>query len=150
MLELAGLRRLGQARSAVATGLHSAGIQSARRAPCRPSLVSQTRCISDVVSPPVALLQPPAKFPPCPCLFRALPSKPSSLSLLLLQLCLNSHACTIVNPAQPIRYLVYLDDLIATTHSALDNNSPRRVPHKPRRLLSNLVELRRAHCKVCA
>jgi hypothetical protein len=36
----------------------------------------QTRWTSDLVSPPVPFLQPPAKSPPCPRLFPVSPSKP--------------------------------------------------------------------------
>ena len=151
MLQWAGLRRLGLARSAVALGLHGAGVQSAWRSPCRPRLVSQTRWTSDLVSPPVALLQPPAKFPPCPCLFRVPPSKPPSLSRTASQLCLNSHTCTIVYfPAQHTRYLCTSTTIIASTHR-LYHTIMHHVAHthKPRRLLYNLAELRRALWAVC-
>ena len=127
------------------------GSQGIGRSPCRPRLVSQTRWTSDLVSPPVALLQPPAKFPPCPCLFRVPPSKPPSLSRTASQLCLNSHTCTIVYfPAQHTRYLCTSTTIIASTHR-LYHTIIHHVAHthKPRRLLYNLAELRRALWAVC-
>lgn len=127
-------------------GTHDAGGQSRSKARCQPRLVLR-RAGSQIWPPHLhALLQPPAKFPPCPCLLRVLPSKPfpplSGFPACALILTL----CTIVSTRALQRHL-------QSTRTLSRKRTTIRIlildvahTRKPRRLRSNLAKVKRRIC----
>jgi hypothetical protein len=91
-LERVGVKCLGRLLRAVDVGFHDAGIQSARRTTSRPSWTPDALRLRFGL-PTCVSLQPPAKFPPCPCVSCCAALEASFSLFRLPGLSLNTCAC---------------------------------------------------------